>query len=131
MKKNLILVPMALFALACALPALRMAKDNGVAFGVHTLAIGWLGIFSGVFAWYANPFFALGVLLSAFRKRIPATICAALAMPIALTVFNDIGRQLPGDEGNVTKTAIVRLLPGAYIWLASLVTLPFAAYFRK
>jgi hypothetical protein len=38
-----------------------------------------------------------------------------------------IGRELPGDEGNVTRTTIVRLLPGCYLWMASLATLPVAA----
>jgi hypothetical protein len=103
----------------------------GIGFGIHTLAIGWLGIFAGVFAWYANPLWALGLICSAFRKRIPAMIFGVLALPIALTVFTDIGRQIPADEGNATKTAIVRLLPGAYLWLASLVALPFAAFLRK
>ena len=131
MKKNPLLVPLALFALACCLPAVHMAKDNGIGFGIHTLAIGWLGIFAGVFAWYANPLWALGIICSAFRKRIPAMIFGVLALPIALTVFNDIGRQIPADEGNATKTAIVRLLPGAYLWLASLVALPIAAFLRK
>ncbi len=131
MKKNPLLAPLALFVLACCLPALQMAKDNEVSFGVHALGMGWLGLFAGVFGWYANPLWALGVICSAFRKRIPAILFGLLALPIALTVFNDIGRELPGDEGNVTKTAIVRLLPGAYLWFASLVALPIAAFFRK
>ncbi len=131
MKKNPLLAPLALFVLACCLPALQMAKGNEVNFGIHALAMGWLGLFAGVFAWYANPLWALGVIFSAFRKRIPAILFGVLAIPIALTVFSDIGRELPGDEGNVTKTAIVRLLPGAYLWLASVVSLPLAAFFRK
>ena len=131
MKKNPLLVPLGLFVLACCLPALQMAKGNEVSFGVHALGMGWLGLFAGVFGWYANPLWGLGVFFSALRKRVPAILFSVLALPIALTVFNDIGRELPGDEGNVTKTAIVRLLPGAYLWLVSLITLPFAAYLRK
>ena len=131
MKKNPLVVPLGLFVLACCLPALQMAKDNEVNFGIHTLAFGWLGLFAGVMGWYANPLWAIGVLFSAFRKRIPAVLFGVLAIPVALTVFGDIGRQLPGDEGNVTKTAIVRLLPGAWLWFASLVSLPIAALFRK
>lgn len=130
MKKNPLLAPLALFVLACCVPALQMAKNNEISFGIHAFAMGWLGLFAGVFAWYANPLWALGVIFCAFRKRIPSIVCGLLALPIALTVFTDIGRELPGDEGNVTKTAIVRLLPGAYLWLASLVALPIAAFLR-
>jgi hypothetical protein len=42
-----------------------------------------------------------------------------------------IGRELPGDEGNVTKTAVIRFLPGCYVWIASLVALPISALFQK
>jgi hypothetical protein len=31
-----------------------------------------------------------------------------------------VGRELPGDEGNVTKTRIVAVLPGAYTWFVSM-----------
>lgn len=131
MKKDPLVVPLGLFVLSCCLPSLQMAKDNEVNFGIHTVAFGWLGVFAGVMGWYANPLWGIGVLFSALRKRIPAIMFGVLAIPVALTVFNDIGRQLPADEGNVTKTAIVRLLPGAYLWLISLISLPIAAFLRK
>ena len=44
---------------------------------------------------------------------------------------NHICLALPGDEGNVTKTTVVKLLPGCYLWLASLVLLPLAALLQK
>lgn len=131
MKKNPLLVAVVPFILACCLPSIEMKKSDEISLGFHVLAMGWLGLFAGVLGWYANPFWALGVLFAAYRKRIPAILCGLLALPIASTVFSDIGRELPGDEGNVTKTAIVRLLPGAYLWFASLIALPIAAIFRK
>jgi hypothetical protein len=105
-------------------------KKDGPSAGVLILMAGWLGIFAGVFAWYANLLWALGVVLAAFRKRTAAIVLGVLALPLAATVFSDLGRELPGDEGNATKTAIIRLLPGAYVWFLSLLALPLAAYFR-
>lgn len=129
MKKNPILAAVALFALACCLPALQMTKETN--FGIHCLAFGWLGIFAGVLGWYANVPWIIGLILAAYRKRIPAILFGVLALPLASTVFQDIGRELPADEGNVTKTAIVHLLPGAYLWFLSLAALPITAWFRK
>ena len=40
-------------------------------------------------------------------------------------------QKLPADEGGVTKMAIVRLLPGCYVWFASLAVLPIAALLQK
>src|SRR5918993_5212214 len=95
------------------LPALEL-KPNDNAFGLRILVVGWSGIFAGVLAWYANPVWMLGLLFGTLRKRMPAILCGVLSLPIAVTVFSDLGRELPGDEANVTKTAIVRLLPGGY-----------------
>jgi len=60
-----------------------------------------------------------------------AVIAGCIAIAIACTTFSIIGRELPGDESNVTKTTLVRLLPGCYVWFASLVSLPIAALFVK
>ena len=129
MKINPLWISLGLYLLACSLPALDMRKD-GPSAGALILMAGWLGIFAGVFAWYANPLWALGVIFAALRKRTPAIVFGVLALPLAATVFSDLGRELPGDEGNATKTAIVRLLPGAYVWFLSLLSLPVAAAFR-
>jgi hypothetical protein len=130
MRFNPLFIPIVFFVFACCLPALEF-KGSDAAFGLRILVIGWSGLFAGVLAWYANPLWVLGLLFGALRKRIPAVLCGLLSLPIAMTVFSDLGRELPGDEGNVTKTAIVRLLPGGYVWLLSLVSLPLAALFRK
>jgi hypothetical protein len=79
MKKPLLL-SVALFEIACCLPALAFKQNQGgddVAFELGMLVGGW----------YANPFWALGLLLGAFRKRIRAIVCGTLAVPVVLTVL--------------------------------------------
>jgi hypothetical protein len=123
-----------LFVAACCLPALEFKnsdKPNDVMLGLRALAVGWSGIFAGVIAWYANPFLALSLVLAAIRKPVMAGVAALIVVGIALTVFSDIGRELPGDEGGVTKTTLIRVLPGFYVLIGSMVTAGVAGFIRK
>jgi hypothetical protein len=129
-----LLASVALFVLACAMPALEFKNSNGstdVMLGLRALVVGWSGLFAAVMAWYANPFWLLGLILAYLRKPMFAMVAGVMAIAIAATVFSVVGRELPGDEGNVTKTTIIKLLPGCYVWLASLVLLPITALFQK
>ena len=122
------------FAIACCLPALDFRKSDGsqdVMFGLRALAIGWSGLFAGVMAWYANPVWLLGANLAYVRKPIPAVLLGLIAIGIATATFSVVGRELPADEGNVVKMTVVKLLPGCYVWMASLVLLPVAALWSK
>ena len=133
MKSGLLVCP-GLYAIACCLPALERRQDHAgpdIMLGLRALAVGWSGIFAGVTAWYANPVWLVGLGLAAFRRTNLAFAAGVVALLIGLTVFRDLGRELPADEGNVTKTAIVRVLPGAYVWFASLAALPVAAWLQR
>src|SRR3954453_2350124 len=132
--KTGLLVSVVLFLIACCIPALEFRSTNNphdVMWGANALAVGWSGIFAGVLAWYANPFWLLGLLFGVLRKPLPVVVVGAIAVLIAATTFLVIGRELPGDEGGVTRTTVVQLLPGCYFWMASMVTLPLAALFYK
>lgn len=132
--KSGLLVCLGLYAISCCLPALEWRKDQSgpdIMLGLRALAVGWSGLFAGVTAWYANPVWLVGLALLAFRRTNLAAAAGVVALLIGLTVFRDIDRELPGDEGNVTKTAIVRVLPGAYMWFASLAALPVAAWLQR
>jgi len=123
-----------LYLVACCLPALEFKNSNSsnnVMLGLRALAVGWSGIFAGVFSWYANPAWLFGAILMCLRKPVPAAVFGVIAIALACTTFQLIGRELPGDEGNVTKTTVIKLLPGCYVWMASLVSLPLAAFFQK
>ena len=129
-----LLISLVLFLVACCLPALEFSHSgasNSIDWSISALLVGWSGIFAGVFGWYANLFWLLGILLSLFRKKMLAVISGAIAIAIACTSFSIIGRELPGDESNVTKMTVIRLLPGCYVWLASLAALPLTALLQK
>ena len=129
-----LLISLGLFVAACCLPALEWknsSRPNDIMFGLRALAVGWSGIFAEVFAWYANPFWFLGMILLLFRKPGLAALMGIIALAISANTFAVIGRELPGDEGNVTKTTIIGVLPGCYVWMASLATLPLAALLQK
>lgn len=132
---NIILcTSLALFLVACALPALEFKNSIGstdVMFGLRALVVGWSGLFAAVMAWYANPFWLLGLILAHFGKSMSAMLAGVVAIAIATTVFSIVGREMPGDEGNVTKTTVIKLLPGCYLWLTSLLLLPVAALLQK
>ena len=132
--RSLLLATLVLYALACCLPALEFKnsdKPNDIMFGLRAAAVGWSGIFAGVMAWYANPFWLSGLILAFLRKPILATAAGIVAIAIAFTTFSILGIELPGDEGGVTKTTVIRLLPGCYVWMASLVALPLASMFQR
>jgi hypothetical protein len=130
----LLLVSGALFIAACAMPSLEFKNSKGVddvMLGLRALVVGWSGVFAAVVAWYANPFYLLGVVLAYFRQPVLALLAGLVAIAISATVFSVVGRELPGDEGNVTKTTIIKLLPGCYVWLTSMILLPIAALVQK
>lgn len=121
--KILILLSVIAYVIACCLPALQWKDDNkpvDIMLGLRALAVGWSGIFAGVVAWYANPLWAAALGLAFFRKPLFGAIAGMIAFGIALTVFKVVGRELPADEGNVVKTRIIAVLPGAYVWFVSI-----------
>jgi hypothetical protein len=125
----------ALYVFACCLPVLEFKnsgnKPNDIMWGYNALAVGWSGIFAGVVPWYANPFGILGLVFAFFRKRLFGVVAGIFSVAIALTTFHYIGQELPADEGGVNHTTIIRVLPGYYIWLASLVMVATGAVLQK
>ena len=122
---TLILLSVGAYVIACCLPALEWRNtgrppEREIMLGLRALAVGWSGIFAGVVAWFANPLWLLALCLVFFQKPWLGSIAGTIALLIALTVFSVVGRELPGDEGNVTKTTIVSVWPGAYVWFVSI-----------
>jgi hypothetical protein len=138
MRISALLISPALFIAACCLPALEFTKSEGglnVMLGANILAVGWSGIFAGIPGWYANLFWVLGLVLGFLRKPIGQPWWAAgagvLGLLIACSAFKMLGQTIPGDEGDVTHLTLVRFLPGFYVWIASLATLPVLVFFNK
>jgi hypothetical protein len=93
-------------------------------YGYRVLLTGLLGIFVGVFAWFATPLMLLAVLLSTFKKHLAATILSVAAVVLGLQSF--ILEAVPFNEssmdpGNLNFVDYLGL--GFYLWMASLVAL--------
>lgn len=101
-----------LFAVACALPALR-SGDGGVIRGWFALAYGWFPMYSAI-AWSANVLALLGWFFFALGRYRAARILAALAAAVAPTTWI---LYRPGD-----------IFVAYYLWQASLVALAAAAW---
>ena len=118
---------LSLFGLALMTPALFFeARDSML--GFVALLIGWLGLFVGQFAWFANLFWGLGLLLLLLGRPRGAIVVIACGFLIALHTFAVIGKELPGDEGGVTRMVVSGAGPGTYLWLSSFLTLLIASW---
>ena len=122
------------FVVACCLPALEFknsSAQNDIMLGLRALAIGWSGFFAGILSWYANPLWLVAIVFSLMRKPTLSLCFGALAVIVAFTTFKILGRELPADEGNVTKMTVIKILPGCYVWLASLAITPLGALMQR
>ena len=130
------------YFLACILPALHFVNSgNGPdpMSGFNILMIGWMGVFVGQFAWFANPFLLLSAILFIFRKWRFALAFMMIALTISLDTFMLFGQEIPADEANVNKLTLVSLGPGYYLWMASMLSILLgaiglwvaSAYFRR
>jgi hypothetical protein len=123
-----------LFVAACCIPALQFNKSQGgddMMLGANVLGVGWSGIFAGVYAWYANPVWLLGLIMGLVGKPRVAAICGLAALAIGFTTFAVIGKMLPADEGGSNQMTLVKTLAGCYVWLASLAALPLVVFFPR
>ena len=132
--KFLLYISPALFVLSCCMPCLEIKESSGktdIMLGLRALAVGWSGIFAGITAWYANPVWLLCVALGFYEKPLPGIFGGAMAVAIGWTTRSVIGRVLPADEGNVNKMTVVRVLPGFYVWIASLCALTVVSLMQR
>jgi hypothetical protein len=120
-----------LFIFALALPALELRRESGVSeiwHGYQALGLGWMGIFVGIGAWFANPFLLDAWICLGLRLRIVARVLAGIAVIIGLQTFFIVGTTVPMDEGGVNKAALGPLLPAAWPWFASLLAALLASW---
>jgi len=124
----------AVFAVACALPALTFQTTSGVEqtwFGGMIFFIGWMGALVGQFGWFAN-LLLLGSWISAgFRWRPGAFLFAAGALLLAAQSFALFGKAIPADEGGFNKLTLTHLMPGFYVWVASIVIALVGGFFLR
>jgi len=122
----------AVFVVACAIPALMFQNLSGTEqswYGGVVFLLGWMGALVGQFGWFANLFLLASWISAGFRWRIGAILFAAAALLLAAQSFALFGESIPADEGGVNKLSLVRLLPGFYVWIASIVVALIGGFF--
>ena len=84
------------------------------------LLFGWLGLFSGVFAWVANPLLVIGWILF-IRRRYRAGLWTAIAALLLMLSFLLHTTILSSEAPTYSK--ITGYGPGYWLWVASGVSL--------
>lgn len=126
-------IGIAFYFAACAAPAMRYAQhyvepssasryalaDSATVQGIVLLTCGWLGLFSGELAWFANPCLVLSWIGLAARSHRLALPAAWLGLLLAGALLGRSPVTLYSVAGLYTMTP-VSYLPGSWLWIASL-----------
>ncbi len=91
-------------------------------YGYHILLLGFLGIFIGMFAWYANPLMFLALMLSKFKKRLAAMIFSISSIVLGLQSY--ALKAIPFNESTMDSrnlNFVDHLGCGFYLWMSSLI----------
>jgi hypothetical protein len=127
-----VLASAVLFLLACVLPAMTVFNTGRSArsqmFGLQLLLTGWLGPLVGQFAWYANPFHVLALVLLGRRRFRPALWVGLFVCGLGLTSLHWPDDTVYANEAGVTFYNLIRPHVGFYCWMASLVLIPASAF---
>jgi hypothetical protein len=108
-----------LFAASLALRAFHLDSDDGQNPwpGLGLLVMGWLGLFTGVVAWLANPALAAAWILILFARRFDKSAVLAALCAVGLALSFLLHRTLIRDEaGNLAN------ITGYWLWVASAAT---------
>jgi hypothetical protein len=114
-----------LFALSCVLYVVALLNDGYYVEGSNPeawasawglLLMGWMGLFSGVFAWLANPLLFVAWMLLALRLTQAATICTIGAI-LCIGSFLLHDSILIDEAGG--RARILGYGAGYWLWLSS------------
>ena len=112
-----------LFVLSLFFSALEFdggGNADNIMTGGEVLALGWLGLFIGQLAWFANIPWFISLFGVIFRIPLLAAIPALLALLIAAETPALFFMKVPRDEGGTHYMALTAIGPAAYIWAAAL-----------
>lgn len=142
--KRIVLLSLVLFVVACFLPALENRSDDGrttIQLGWRLLAFGGIGLlwdrhlFTALIPWFANLLWAagFGARFTGHRKLSAGLGLSAFAFGASAPLLT-LDRYLPADPGALGEASyftVAKLLPGYFVWLASLAMLPTSAYLNR
>lgn len=129
-----VVAALALYVGACLAPALEFQHNGGrteLKSGYELLLLGWLAVFAGQFAWFANPLLAGSLVCLGLKRSTSAAILAVLALVFAAQTLVLFGQTLPADEANVSQLALKRLAAGFAMWIGSIFLLLIAALLQR
>jgi len=124
-RETVLVLVLALFAAACALPAVDF-RGAGILFssgqwaGIAALVFGWKTV-----PWYANILCGIGFLYLAARRYFVAVLLGWGAVGVASSVWFAV--YVGGCDRLIDNMAIEGLLVGAYVWLATFLVFTLAA----
>jgi hypothetical protein len=103
-----------------------------VDYGYKVLLMGFLGVFVGVFAWFANPLMLLALALSKFKKRLGASLVSVFAVALGLQSY--MLKAVPFNESSMDPSNlnfVDHLGRGFYLWIGSLVLFALYCFLKK
>ncbi len=121
-----------LFFFSLATPVFYV-QDFSSESGLRILFWGWMGVFVGVFGWFANVFYALAILLFLLGKKKFAFVISILGALVAFDSFR-LRYMYYGDaSGTPFQSAydITGYGVGFYFWMIAMLLLPIGIYFSK
>jgi hypothetical protein len=132
-------ISLLLYLIACCTPALELTTTarehltpvtHETMWGFQLLLRGFIGVFFGIIAWFANPLWAVALLLVSV-KWVKAAMAVSLAsLVISFTSFLAIGKDLAVWESDIYHQHPSALLPGCFLWMASLALVPLACWLK-
>jgi hypothetical protein len=129
------LVPLSVLVYVVSLFLPAVVYNTGLAgnpdLGYEILLQGWLGVFQGIVAWYANCLFLFGLLYLYLRMYKLATYFSLFALALGLQSLFFSVKYL--DESGVNTATVDHLGPGFYLWMLSfaLLAIGSAALYRR
>jgi hypothetical protein len=115
--KYIYLVALLLYAISLTMPAFVIHADgplDEVRYGYEILFLGWLGLFIGQMAWYANLLLPAILLAIHFRRPQAAAVLTAIAIAVGLQAL--LVDRLPRNEAGVNDLVVDHLGSGFYLW---------------
>jgi hypothetical protein len=127
------------YLVACCVPALELTTTSpenlipvahAKMWGFQLLLRGFMGVFTGTIGWFANPLWAVALLLVFFKRLKAALFVSLLSVAIALSSITVIGRDLAVWESDPYHQRVSALLPGFFVWIASLALVPLTCWLK-
>jgi hypothetical protein len=112
----------ALYVLSLFLPALEF-NDHAPVSGFTALMLGWWGVVTADFAWFANAAYFVAFFCCFLSDYRSAAVAASTAVPLALLSYGADSWYFNESRG----TPIAKLGSAFYVWLASIVWLVIAS----